>query len=298
MAKAANKEKALSVKSEQAQALISTGNTGIQISATDYRPSKMKVFQSDKQYKFFREGENPSPSQYGKLFTSVKDVEISLSDLKDSITGTLLKYDVGYNVMEVDAGGEFIEFIGSARGMIGQNSAITPEMFSDKFPNYEYQNVAKILMCLGSAEEASDLISVGGNPFTILELKKASYGVSFSFFDKMSAAISNSTEIQELLRENRRDDGSGKPTANVFKVVISSETATSKSGAEFYIPKLTLDVNTIDDAVKMLPVFDMWKDYSLFGSFDFKNPDGTAAVDAVDVKVKSTKVEPDDDLPF
>lgn len=266
MNKATQEETAMTVRNEAIDKLMNGDKTGIDTGEVRYKPNAIKILQSDKQQMYFKEGVDISTSDYGKMFLSIPDVTIDKTKLVDSFEGTLLRYGLGFQVLQEED--KKMKFIGSAYGMIGaKGNPMTKDEFEDRYPNYIHKNVAKLILCIGNPDDVLEDVAIGGNPFAFLDLSGASYGVSFSIFDKMSAAIQDSVEWKDVIRRQRANGGSGKPTANAFKVKITCEQQVNKDNQKFYIPKIEIEANTVEDALKLQPVFEMWKDYSLFGSF-------------------------------
>lgn len=266
MNKANKEETALAIKEQAMNKLMANEGTGIDTGDIRYRPNIIKILQSDKQQKYFKEGVEISTSDYGKLFLSIPDVTIDKSKLIDSFEGTIMRYGLGFNISQTE--NDNMKFIGSAEGMIGaQGRPMTKEQFETKYPKYDYKNIARFIFCIGTPEEVLESVAIGGNPFASLDLSGSSYGVSFSVFDKMSAAIQNSEEWKDMIKQQRANGGNGKPTANAFKIKITSEQQVNQKGQKFYIPKIEIEANEIKDALLLQPMFEMWKNYSLFGSF-------------------------------
>ncbi len=273
-----------------ASILVSNNGTGIDTGPIRYKPSKIKILQDSKQQKYFKKGVDISTKDFGKLFLSMPDVTIGKDKLVDSFEGTLLRYGLGFTVVEVDNDGEYVDFVGSRDGMIGVNGVMTKEDFAEWYPTYKHTNMARLILCVGTPEEVKETLSVGGNPFVSLDLKGSAYGVSFSMFDKMSAAVQDSKELKDLLKAQKEQGGDGKPSANVYKIRISSEKQTNAKGQEFYIPTVEIEINDLEDAVSLQKVYELWTDYSLFGSFGMYETENKEAVKKVD--------EMDDDVPL
>jgi len=293
MNKATQEETAMTVRNEAIDKLMGGEKTGIDTGEARYKPNAIKILQSDKQQKYFKEGVEISTSDYGKMFLNIPDVTIDKSKLVDSFEGTLLRYGLGYQVLE-EIDKNKMKFIGSGYGMIGaQGKPMTKDDFQDKYPNYIHKNVAKLILCIGTPDEVLEDVAIGGNPFAFLDLSGASYGASFSVFDKMSAAIQDSVEWKDVIRRQRANGGSGKPTANAFKIKITCEQQINKDNQKFYVPKIEIEANKVEDAIKLQPVFEMWKEYSMFGSFGKNDTfNDEKLVDATPVKEDSEPAGP------
>lgn len=297
--------KELAKRNEEAIAsLIRSDNTGIDMGAVSFRPGKLKILQSDKQDKFFEEDTEISNKDYGQMFISLPDVKIKKDELKTSIEGILMRYSLGYTVFEKGARDDDMDKnVGSGSGVIGVTGVMTKEEFERKYPDLGYRNQGKIIFALGTAEEALETLSFGGNPFVQLELSKSSYGVTFSFFGKMAKALQENDEWKKFLAQEKEKGGVSKPTANAYRIKITTEEAISQKGLKFYIPNIQISMNTVEEAQMAQPLFNMWKDRALFGKFgqDLSSEAETAEVERVFSEIDKTEPDHDDEdygLPF
>lgn len=234
--------KELAISDAQMDKLVSVGYTGHDIGAGAVYPSVVNILQSDKQYEAFVDGDSITKKMYGKLF--VRTDSNKVEDLVDSIEGTVVKIERGY---EIRSGENKIEESG-----YGFLDAIEKGEWEEK--GMKPVNMVKVLLALGSftqvdkkMQELKNKVSRGETPskadypFCIVAVKGASFGNWFNVEKGM----------QDLANEHFHRPLNQIPTI-AFKLIVKSA---KEEGSDFTYYTFDFDVvaNEAEEAINFTP---------------------------------------------
>lgn len=248
------------VSNEEVNQMMQSDSTGVEMGSNLVFPKNIKIFSDMKrQSKYFKKPEDLSISHDGKLFLLQKDDALDISDLKDKITGTLMKASYGHKFYPAKSPGVANtqeKPFGSAPGMM---KSTVKQQFHEENPDIAVQNVIKVVICTVDPDTAAAMMEAGENPFAQLELKGTGYSVWFDYPDKAAQA----------LREDDNWPGANpsKAEAQIFQLIIGSQKITTEYG-ENYIPTIDVTTNTPAVAKAFKPLREKWSEYSLFGNYE------------------------------
>ena len=282
----------LAISASQLDKLMSAGFTGHDIGAGNIYPSVVNVLQSDKQYEAFSDGEEITKKMYGKLF--VRTDSNTTKDLVDSIEGTMIKIERGY---EIRSGENKIEESG-----YGFLSAIEKQEWEEK--GFKPVNMVKVLLALGDYKEVDKKMAELNNkisngevpskadyPFCVVAIKGSSFGNWFNVEKGM----------QDLANEFFKKPISQIPVVG-FKLVVKSS---KEEGSDFTYYALDFEVkpNDPEEAINFTKYLLEAKDQHLFYKVKERVEDDVfegmqETKEAVEVKEAEVVEEDLEDLPF
>lgn len=236
----------------QKKVLFNTEYTGIQTGSTNTYPPIINILQSDKQFKAFGDAEISNKS-YGKVF--VRTDSNKLEDLKDSLTGTAIKVESGFEVRDSEQ-----KIIESGVGFL---DPVRKEEY--EADGYKPLNMVKVLMAMGDSKDVlekvkkyeelskSRMVSKEDFPFALLVIKGSSWTGWIEAQDQM-----------ESLCQQEYGSSSRDSIASLFKFTVRSKKNYSASFGDYYSIDLGVELNDPDEAAAFAPVVVSMKDYSLF----------------------------------
>lgn len=234
-------------------------------------PSYLKILNSDKQVKFFTDGDNLAMKDYGKLFIANKGKEMFVADLRNEIELTLLRVQRGHFIYPELGNGRPDKSklpVGSCVGFINKTEADT---WKDAHKGYAYVNAMRLVLVESSGKEATELLMSGGNPFVIMDLKGASMEGWFSVSQKMNEAFAQNENYPPMPINKRINP--------IFKLVVSSRkvkfTADSGKDIETFVPVFEVKTNDPDVVNDYVPLYTEYATKDLFGTWgvDTSNED-------------------------
>jgi len=245
--------KELAISESQLDKLMSVGFTGHDIGAGSIYPSSVNILQSDKQYEAFSDGDNITKKMYGQLF--VRTDSNTTEDLADSIEGTIIKIERGY---EIRNGENKIEQSG-----YGFLNALEKNEWEEK--GFKPINMVKILLALGDFKtvdgamaklknkvDSGELPKKADYPFCVVAVKGASFGNWFSVEKGM----------QDLANEFFKKPVSQIPVVGFNLVVKSSKEA--GSDFTYYCFDFEVKPNDPEEAINFTKYLLEAKDQNLF----------------------------------
>jgi len=237
--------------SKAQMAALTDGYTGHDLNESNIYPSVLNVLQSDKQYDAFSDGDSITKAMYGKVF--IRTDENTTKDLKDSIEGTILKIERGFEIRENDG-----KIIDSGHGFLDNDKkkefltmGLRPKnMVKVLLSTYSYEKTMEMMTAINEGKEN---LKKGDYPFCIVVVKGSSFG---SWFDVEDGMKSIAKEVYD------------KPISNVavpsFKLEVSGEKFSSDEYGDYYGFKFDVKPNDPDDAVKFMTFAMEMKDFSMF----------------------------------
>lgn len=251
----------------QRKVLFNTEYTGILTGSSTTYPPVINILQSDKQFKAFGDAEISNKS-YGKVF--VRTDNNKLEDLKESLEGTAIKVESGFEVRDSDQ-----KIIESGAGFLD------PDQKEEYEANgYKALNMVKVLLAMGDSKSVLEKVkqyeemsksrtaSKENFPFALLVIKGSSWSSWIEAQDTM-----------EDLCQKEYGTSSRDSIASLFKFTIRSAKNHSSSFGDYYSIDLDVALNDPEEASAFAPVVVSMKDYSLF----FKVGERVAQVDPVEV---------------
>jgi len=280
MAKKVNKS--LTLPKKELEKVTNAEDTGIESTGGMTFPPQVKIFQSDRQYKFFREGQ-ANVSDYGKLFIKPREAMLDRGDLVTSLKGTLLRVDFGFNVFDKDESkpNRRGSIVGSGRGMIRNEDK---EEWLAKNPEHVFRNSVRILITQRSPEEIIAIMAEGENPYLMIELVGSTYSSWFTARDKMLNAVTSDKQSEYKDRKSTRGI-----IAPAFELTVKSVKESNKEGMEYFVYDFGFKMNEIEVAHSFINIHNELKDRRLFGEWgEDEKFEEVEEAETVDV----------DDLPF
>lgn len=242
------------ISSEIMDRLINPGYTGNESSEGGRKfPPVINILQSDKQYEAFGEdGNSITKAMYGKLFVRTQEKN-TLSDLKDSIEGTVIKVETGYEIL-ADVNGKQ-KIVESGTGTMNKD---TKASYLLKNPNHTVRNMVKVILCpVDDIASVKASIAKGVSPFCVLTIKGSNWGEWFDAQKKMDELSMASTVYQ-----NKK---ASQLFVSVFRFVVTSRQVKSDDGSMVWYEKaIAVKLNTPELAYEFYPFVMETKEYSLF----------------------------------
>jgi hypothetical protein len=239
-------------KEEKIAAITNPEYTGNERTSERRYPPVINILQSDKQYDAFSEEDalQITKAMYGKLF--IRRDQNYLTDLKDVISGVVLKIESGYEVLEEVDGKTKI--VGSGTPMIGKNSK---DAWNRENPGKKYRNMVKIVLSPETdANKVEQKIAEGGMPLVMLTIKGNAWGKWFEAQKQM-----DSVAMASSMYGHKK---AGQLLVSAFKFEISAVKEKSEEGYEYYVPVVKVSLNDVETAYGFNAMVFKMKDLSLF----------------------------------
>jgi len=228
------------------------------------RMQMYKIFQSDKQYKWFEDDANVSPKDYGKIIPSLlKGSEGLLTrlDLMDLVEGTILRVEQGA-VVYLDEQGRKVpqyrlpEIVPSAER----------DAWLEKNAPLEYYNASRVVFSRYSAKETYELLEKlvhedeVENPLSVIELSGTNFGRIFDIWKQMVDLLKTDKFWSQRSRDERRG-----VLKSLYTIKFMSKLEKSETGNEYYVWDVGVGLNSVDEALAFEKLVIELDDFPYFG---------------------------------
>lgn len=230
-------------------------------------PPILNILQSDKQYKAFGVEEitgDTTPERKKEIANLIGELSVNkgklfirrqtgntIEDLVDSVTGTLIKFEFGMEVLEGD---------GANAKIVDSSNLIIKKEDKDKWlathPGKTYRNMVKIILSPDSNREIIEsAISQGINPFFLLPIK----GSAWPNWNKAKTEMNQLAMASNIYGHKQAH----KLAVSVFKFTITSMKV-EQGSLTYYVPDIKVALNDPNTAFDLSKYTLSMKDFSLF----------------------------------